>query len=797
MNDPSNAPRDAIRRLEAELSKDPASQCFVELSSILLVLGEVERALRICRQGVYHNPEFAEGYAALYRCHRQRGDLDHADQALAKAIACDPSRSQYVLWAAELALERGQPAAAVDILKKALNYFVDLDGRLSQLLLEAMQQVEASEGEEEPAQAEEEFADTRDVVTRRLQPVDRARMAQHVRTTAAQPVPRASVPPPTSPVLVDDRPEVDGAMVVIPANRLVARLTLVAVVVLVAVAAAYVIGLRQRADPRTDEVDRALKIASVAEIERVAQVLRAPPHTQWAQSQAQMLEGLGWLIYGSSSPSIGDAKGEWSDLATRAMLAIGAGRNGDAREALLSSLPDAAHERGLRHLLIAWVNWQTGNLHGTQAESDLSALTDWALARWLSGRLALELNERIDAAAAFRQALDLSGDLELARYSLASVLLAEDPANHEAARLVKRPAQTAAGKLIRAIALQRQLPLAKRDTTVVARALPAQPPRNSAVPFDAVQFFAEHCAFDLAQSQLQALIRLRDAEALTVRFLSARLAYWQGRWREADDLLIGVPSVAGVRQLRRTIRRQPSFSGVSDAQKALVAARSRIYNPAELAQSVGVIAEHFLAQGQLDLAAATIEPERQLCSASRVTQRMSALVLARAGDWSRALPLLERLPSQRDDRVAREVAIGRAEVGRLTTARMALSTLRRQTKDRLALRYVEAALAVAAERYQHAIRLLSEQHSEPTRGKLLLGRAHLGAGQLGEAEHHLGDYSATQNQDPRGPYYLAELYRRMRHSKKATAQLELALLRTKGKWHFHSLAEKIAAQLAR
>ncbi len=86
---------------EALLKKNPASPLFVSVVEHARVCGRIQDALRICKEGLDHHPNFIAGHMALARCYLSAGLSDQAkielewvlqrapDNLLALRLLCD------------------------------------------------------------------------------------------------------------------------------------------------------------------------------------------------------------------------------------------------------------------------------------------------------------------------------------------------------------------------------------------------------------------------------------------------------------------------------------------------------------------------------------------------------------------------------------------------------------------------------------------------------------------------------------------------------------------------------------
>ena len=81
---------DDIRSFSDALARDPASLRYADLAELLRRRGDVAQALRVAEKGLSRHPEHADGLDCLGRICADRGELDRAREAWARALAVAP-----------------------------------------------------------------------------------------------------------------------------------------------------------------------------------------------------------------------------------------------------------------------------------------------------------------------------------------------------------------------------------------------------------------------------------------------------------------------------------------------------------------------------------------------------------------------------------------------------------------------------------------------------------------------------------------------------------------------------------
>jgi len=96
-----------IRELETRFSEAPDSRLFLPLADALRRAGELERAVKLCREGLERFPDFASARILLGECLAEIGELEQAEQTLKKMAAEDSENLRVLKGLAGLAERRG------------------------------------------------------------------------------------------------------------------------------------------------------------------------------------------------------------------------------------------------------------------------------------------------------------------------------------------------------------------------------------------------------------------------------------------------------------------------------------------------------------------------------------------------------------------------------------------------------------------------------------------------------------------------------------------------------------------
>lgn len=101
-----------IRELEKRFSEAPDSRLFLPLADALRRAGELERAVKLCREGLERFPDFASVRVLLGECLAETGDLEEAEQTLEKLVAEDSENLRVLKGLAGLVERKGNKGKA-------------------------------------------------------------------------------------------------------------------------------------------------------------------------------------------------------------------------------------------------------------------------------------------------------------------------------------------------------------------------------------------------------------------------------------------------------------------------------------------------------------------------------------------------------------------------------------------------------------------------------------------------------------------------------------------------------------
>ena len=79
-----------VKKLEKLIKKDPRSKSFCSLAQIYFSLGELEKAEKLCLEGLIHNPSLSQAYVLLAEISQNRGQLEKAIRFLTQAKERNP-----------------------------------------------------------------------------------------------------------------------------------------------------------------------------------------------------------------------------------------------------------------------------------------------------------------------------------------------------------------------------------------------------------------------------------------------------------------------------------------------------------------------------------------------------------------------------------------------------------------------------------------------------------------------------------------------------------------------------------
>lgn len=109
-----------IEELRRRVQRDPASLAFAQLAEECRRAGLHQEAIRVCRTGLAHHPDYLSAHVTLGRALLALGHLDQANAELAGVLRAAPENLAALRGLAEVHHRRGSDAEAVDFYRRAL-----------------------------------------------------------------------------------------------------------------------------------------------------------------------------------------------------------------------------------------------------------------------------------------------------------------------------------------------------------------------------------------------------------------------------------------------------------------------------------------------------------------------------------------------------------------------------------------------------------------------------------------------------------------------------------------------------
>ncbi|MFC1475290.1 tetratricopeptide repeat protein [Candidatus Zixiibacteriota bacterium] len=109
---------DRINKCQKILAEDPNSQIFAALADSLRKKGELEKAFRICQDGLKIHPNYGSAHVIMAKINLDRGLYDWAEVEAKKAAEIDGKTRMIELLLSEIFIYKGEFNAAIKILKK-------------------------------------------------------------------------------------------------------------------------------------------------------------------------------------------------------------------------------------------------------------------------------------------------------------------------------------------------------------------------------------------------------------------------------------------------------------------------------------------------------------------------------------------------------------------------------------------------------------------------------------------------------------------------------------------------------
>lgn len=109
---------DRIDKCQKILELDPNSQIFAALAEAYRKRGDLERAFRICQNGLRVHPSYGSAHVVMAKINLDRGLYDWAEAEIRKAIEIEGNSRAIELLLAEIFIYKGEFNSAVKLLRK-------------------------------------------------------------------------------------------------------------------------------------------------------------------------------------------------------------------------------------------------------------------------------------------------------------------------------------------------------------------------------------------------------------------------------------------------------------------------------------------------------------------------------------------------------------------------------------------------------------------------------------------------------------------------------------------------------
>ena len=98
-----------IKKLEEDIKKNPQSRSFCSLARIYYKQGDIQRAKRLCLQGLKHSSSYSQAYILLAEIYYKENQLDEAVKLLNKAKELNPENPHIYKNLAQIYKKQKQP----------------------------------------------------------------------------------------------------------------------------------------------------------------------------------------------------------------------------------------------------------------------------------------------------------------------------------------------------------------------------------------------------------------------------------------------------------------------------------------------------------------------------------------------------------------------------------------------------------------------------------------------------------------------------------------------------------------
>lgn len=110
--------KDRIVKCQKILEQDPNSQIFAALAEAYRKDGDLDKAFRVCQQGLKVHPSYGSAHVVMAKINMDRGMYDWAEAEVRKAVELEGTSRATELLLAEIHIYKGEFAAAIRLLKK-------------------------------------------------------------------------------------------------------------------------------------------------------------------------------------------------------------------------------------------------------------------------------------------------------------------------------------------------------------------------------------------------------------------------------------------------------------------------------------------------------------------------------------------------------------------------------------------------------------------------------------------------------------------------------------------------------
>jgi len=107
-----------INKCQKILDTDPNSQIFAALAEACRRNGDLEKAFRVCQDGLRVHPDYGAAHVVMAKVNLDRGLYDWAEAEVCKARELDGNNRSIELLLAEIYIYKGEYKAAIKLLRK-------------------------------------------------------------------------------------------------------------------------------------------------------------------------------------------------------------------------------------------------------------------------------------------------------------------------------------------------------------------------------------------------------------------------------------------------------------------------------------------------------------------------------------------------------------------------------------------------------------------------------------------------------------------------------------------------------